>query len=150
MPRELSCNQCGAAVPLPEDSFAPWMECPHCRARVVNMHALVRTGERMTWAVVVGTLLALFAMLGWVCGLGPVVLVGAFGGRNTGTEVDLCAHTVCCALVLIAGVLLACAGKERYLRGARLAFAGVAVVVALALVVLSGLIVVYAVCFGSV
>jgi hypothetical protein len=146
MPGAVSCSACGAPLDIPEGLQARWVECPRCRARVVNPQALRITG-RLTGTGVLGILLILLGIVGWFFGCGAILLDGLMGHGGEGrSEGYVFLHTVCCAFLVASGVMLLLAGGSKARRPFLLAAAGLGVLAALTLLIASGLIVVFATC----
>src|SRR5438093_117284 len=62
MPREVTCPGCSQTFQAPERSEEPWLECPHCQERIVNLSAL--KSVESVWRGAVGGILAVLAALG--------------------------------------------------------------------------------------
>ena len=150
MPCEVFCSACGKVVSIPEGIRSPWVECPHCRARVVNPQALEHKGlAGVTGTGVLGTLLLLLGTLGWLGGCGAIVLYSLGNRQDARGDAYFYIHTISSAFLLASGVMLLLAGKGKPRRPFLLAAAGLGVLAALALLITSGLIVIFATCLGG-
>ena len=149
MPAEVSCSACGAALQIPEGLRAPWVECPRCRAMVVNPHALqLGGGVRLTWGGAFGTVLMLLSSFGWVGGGVAILVDHLFGhGREERWGGNLLIHTVCCAFLFASGASLVSATSSKARRPLLFIAAGLGILFALTFLAVSGLIVFYVTCF---
>jgi hypothetical protein len=149
-----SCPHCGAVVPVSEAAPTPWLECPKCRARVVNPNALrARDPARLTVAGVLGTLLVLAGCLGWFAGCAALFVHAYSAAMNRRPDDGVgglaVVHTLCSVFLVAAGFMLLRAGADKARRPLLLVASGFAVFAVIALLFASGLVVVFVTCFNG-
>src|SRR5262249_47343364 len=68
VPTRLTCVSCARPFDVPDDARAPWVECPHCKARNVHAAATKETPPlHERWAGG-GVVLIIFSVLGGLAG----------------------------------------------------------------------------------
>lgn len=112
MPTRLTCVSCARPFDVPDDARAPWVECPHCRARNGNP-AVTQAPDPFsrTGYAIFGVVLIILSGLGALGGVFVVSFVGFFrdGEPHRGEAIA----TLCGFLLLVAaGVLLVIIGTR--------------------------------------
>jgi hypothetical protein len=151
MPAEVTCSACGAPLQIPEGLRAPWVECPRCRSRVVNPHALRLTGPvHLTGAGILGMLLLLLGICGSILGCGlefaEAYKAAMHGPASQGRGFVL---IICCLFLFASGMMLLRAGEGKPRRLFLFVAAGLGVLAAVTLLITSGLIVILATCLAG-
>jgi hypothetical protein len=129
MAREVTCPGCSQSFEAPEFSEEPWLECPHCQERTVNLGAL-KSAESVWRGVVGGILTVLAGLAGIVTVLWLIFMVGTIyallidpggpWGRQTWIEFFVGLFMILpCGLLFLSAVLFVRAGARPAGRAAR-------------------------------